>query len=91
MALQPSPSPVPPLMDPSLPPPPPPPDLLVTAQKLIPPALDSLHQNGHSPDLPVKSFKDTLVGGSSVMEPPLVTIVFEFSLHYGCLRGAGKS
>ncbi|GLT43322.1 hypothetical protein SLA2020_172820 [Shorea laevis] len=69
MALQPSPSPVPPSVDPSLPPPPPPPDLLVTAQKLIPPAPDPLRQNGHSPDLPVKSFKDTLVDGSSVMEP----------------------
>ncbi|GLT43154.1 hypothetical protein SLA2020_171250 [Shorea laevis] len=67
--VQPSPSPVPPSVDPSLPPPPPPLDLLVTAQKLIPPAPDPLRQNGHSPDLPVKSFKDILVDGSSVMEP----------------------
>ncbi|GLT32972.1 hypothetical protein SLA2020_075990 [Shorea laevis] len=91
MTLQPSPSPIPPSVDPSFPPPLLPLDLLVTAQKLILPAPDLLRQNSHSPDLPVKSFKDTLVDGSSIMEPPLVTIVFKFSLHYGCLRGAGKS
>ncbi|GLT32896.1 hypothetical protein SLA2020_075270 [Shorea laevis] len=73
MALQPSLSPAPPSLDPNLPTPPLPPDLAITAQKSTPSALDPLRQTSHSLDLPVKSFKDTLVDGSSVMEPPLVT------------------
>ncbi|GLT26185.1 hypothetical protein SLA2020_012680 [Shorea laevis] len=67
----------PPPVDPNLPPPPPPPNLPTTIQIATAPSSNPQQSSVNHPSstslLPPKSFKDTLIQGSSPIEPPLVT------------------